>query len=400
MRRMVMTERPICPGFRASGIAAGIKKNGEKDLGLIVSDVPATVAGVFTQNEIKAAPVLLDKKRVDKGTCRAVIVNSGGANCCTGEQGMQDAVAMASLVAKALNMQADQVLVSSTGVIGELLPMDTIEKGIPGLIRALSSERMLECATAMMTTDTVPKVYSAQGTQDGKVYTITGMIKGAGMIRPNMATMLCYMMTDAKVSSETLQKTLLLSADKSFNRATVDGDTSTNDTVLLMANGVSGAVINTPEGLAGFQDVLEEVCIHLTKAMIKDGEGVTKLAEIVVKGAASNDDAFCIADTVAHSNLVKTALFGEDANWGRILAAAGRAGIPLNPAAIDIYFDEVKMVADGIGCGKEMEKLATAVLKQPELTITIDVNIGSGRASMLTCDFSLDYVRINADYRS
>jgi glutamate N-acetyltransferase / amino-acid N-acetyltransferase len=397
---MVMTERPICPGFRASGIAAGIKKNGEKDLGLIVSDVPATVAGVFTQNEIKAAPVLLDKKRVDKGTCRAVIVNSGGANCCTGEQGMQDAVSMASLVAEALNVPADQVLVSSTGVIGELLPMGTIEKGIPGLIQALSSEGQLECATAMMTTDTVPKAYSAQGTQDGNVYTITGMIKGAGMIRPNMATMLCYMMTDAKVSSETLQKTLLLSADKSFNRATVDGDTSTNDTVLLMANGVSGAVINTPEGLAGFQDVLEEVCIHLTKAMIKDGEGVTKLAEIVVKGAASNDDAFCIADTVAHSNLVKTALFGEDANWGRILAAAGRAGIPLNPAAIDIYFDEVKMVADGVGCGKEMEKLATAVLKQPELTITIDVNIGSGRASMLTCDFSLDYVRINADYRS
>ena len=395
-----MTERPVCPGFKAGGIAAGIKKNGEMDLGLIVSDVPASVAGVFTQNEIKAAPVLLDRERVKGGTCRAVIVNSGCANCCTGDPGMKDAVTMASLVADALNVPEEQVLVSSTGVIGEPLPLAVIEKGVPALVEALSVDGILDCARAIMTTDTVPKVYSAQGECQGKRYTVTGIIKGAGMIRPNVATMLCYIMTDAAVSSERLQKALLSSAGKSFNRATIDGDTSTNDTVLLMANGVSGAVIENQESFFAFQEVLDEVCLQLTRAMIKDGEGATKLAEIIVNGAASNKEALCVADTVAHSNLVKTALFGEDANWGRILAAAGRAGVPLDATKIDIFFDKVKMVAGGMGCGKAVEKLATEVLKQPALTITIDLNMGDGRAAILTCDFSLDYVRINADYRS
>lgn len=395
-----MTERPICPGFRASGIAAGIKKNGEKDLGLIVSDVPAAVAGVFTRNEIKAAPVLVDQDRVGGGIFRAVIVNSGCANCCTGEKGMQDAVTMAALAAEALGVPADQVFVSSTGVIGEPLPMDTIENGMAALVQSLSPDGVLDCATAIMTTDTVPKVYSAKGRQDGKAFTVTGMIKGAGMIRPNMATMLCFIMTDAEVASDKLQTALTSATEKSFNCATVDGDTSTNDTVLLMANGVSGAVIEDQESVSAFQEVLDEVCLQLTRAMIKDGEGVTKLAEIVVTGAASHEDAVAIADTVAHSNLVKTALFGEDANWGRILGAAGRAGVSMDPTAIDIYFDDVKMVENGIGCGKEREALATAVLKQPELTITIDLNAGSGQATILTCDFSVDYVRINADYRS
>ncbi len=395
-----MTEKHTCPGFKASGIAAGIKKNGKKDLGLIVSDTTATVAGVFTRNEIKAAPVVLDQQRVAAGTCRAVIINSGCANCCTGGQGMGDAEAMAGEVATALKVLPEEVLVSSTGVIGKLLPMDAIERAIPSLVQALSPDGILECATAIMTTDTVPKTCSFQQEWRGKIFTVAGMIKGAGMIRPDVATMLCYLMTDAAVPAELLQKALAASSAKTFNRATIDGDTSTNDTVLLLANGVSGAVIDDAEGLAVFQGVLDEACRCLTRAMIRDGEGVTKLVDIIVKGARTAADAIAIADTVAHSNLVKTALFGEDANWGRILGAAGRAGVALTPETIDIYFDEVKMVADGIGCGLDVEALATEVLKKPEFSITIDLRLGNSTASMLTCDFSIDYVKINADYRS
>jgi len=395
-----MTEKFTCPGFKAAGIAAGIKKNGNKDLGLIVSDGPAAVAGIFTRNIVQAAPVVLDRQRVAGGICRAVIVNSGNANCCNGEQGMQDALAMTILAAEGLGVPEDQVLVASTGVIGAPLPIERIRSAIPTLLGALAPEGMVDCATSIMTTDTVPKVVTRQGSLEGVPFTITGMIKGAGMIRPDMATMLCFIITDAGSEPEFLKQALVRSADLSFNRATIDGDTSTNDTALLMANGVSGARVRGPENEKAFQAVLDDVCLTLTRAMVRDGEGVNTLVELRVVGAPSDEDALRIAETVAHSPLVKTAIFGRDANWGRIMGAAGRAGVAFDPDKVSILFDDVQVVDGGRGCGTEAETRAARVMQQPEITLTIDLNAGGGSATMLTCDFSVEYVKINADYRS
>ncbi len=393
-------ETIMCSGFKAAGVASGLKKNGEKDLGLIFSTVPANVAGLFTRNKIQAAPVLLDKKRIKSGVCQAVIVNSGNANCCTGDQGMRDAAAMAKFASSGLGISEDLVLAASTGVIGEPLPVEKIEAAIPSLVKALKPEGISDFAEAIMTTDTVPKVAFRQGKLDGKTFTITGVAKGAGMIRPDMATMLCFVCTDINADPDLLKDVLYIAAEQSFNRITIDGDTSTNDTLLIMANGLSGAVVKNRTDKNLFQGILNDLLIGLAKEMVRDGEGATKLVEIVVKGALSNEDARKVADTVANSNLVKTALFGEDANWGRILAAAGRAKVPVEPDKVDIFFNDVLMVKAGMGCGKTAEAEAAKVLKVPEFTILIDLNIGNGYASVFTCDFSIDYVRINADYRS
>jgi len=390
----------MCSGFKASGLAAGIKKKGEKDLGLMVSRVPATVAGVFTKNQVKAAPVILDRRRIKTGVCQAIIVNSGNANCCTGEQGIRDAETMARVAGSELGISEDLVLVASTGVIGEPLPIEKINAAIPPLVNSLQFEGIPNLARAIMTTDTVPKMVSAQGVVDGKTFTVTGVAKGAGMIRPDMATMLCFVCTDVKISSEILKEILVNAVNRSFNRITIDGDTSTNDTVVVMANGLSGAVIQSSAQKEIFQKISDEIFLDLAKQLVRDGEGVTKLVEIVVRNAVSDSDARKIADTVAHSPLVKTAFFGEDANWGRIAGAVGRAGVQLDPDKIDVYFDNVQMVKAGMGQGKTVEADATRVLKRPEFTVTIDLNSGSGSGSILTCDFSVDYVRINADYRS
>lgn len=389
-----------CPGFQAAGVAAGLKKNGKKDLGLIYSEVPVTVAAMFTRNLIKAAPVLLGQQRTANGRCRAVIANSGNANCCTGEQGRRDAIRMGNLVAKGLRVDDDEVLVSSTGVIGEPLPIEKIESAAPGLIAALSPGGLADFAEAIMTTDTVPKILSRTGQVTGKTFTVTGVIKGAGMIRPDMATMLCYVMTDIAARPDVLQKTLAKAVDRSLNRMTVDGDTSTNDTVLLMANGLSNIDLNDAESKEIFQSVLDEVMIGLAQWLIKDAEGATKLVEVVVKGAPTKPAAHKIADTVANSPLFKTALYGEDANWGRILAAVGRAGIPVELEKIDIFFGSVQMVKSGFGCGKEAEAEATRVLQQEEFRVTVDLNLGRETETVFTCDFSLDYVKINANYRT
>ena len=389
-----------CPGFQAAGVAAGLKKNGKKDLGLIYSEVPLTVAAMFTRNLIKAAPVLLGQQRTANGRCRAVIANSGNANCCTGEQGRRDAIRMGNLVAKGLRVDDDEVLVSSTGVIGEPLPIEKIESAAPGLIAALSPGGLADFAEAIMTTDTVPKILSRTGQVTGKTFTVTGVIKGAGMIRPDMATMLCYVMTDIAARPDLLQKTLAKAVDRSLNRMTVDGDTSTNDTVLLMANGLSKVDLNDAESKEIFQSVLDEVMIGLAQWLIKDAEGATKLVEVVVKGAPTKPAAHKIADTVANSPLFKTALYGEDANWGRILAAVGRAGIPVELEKIDIFFGSVQMVKSGFGCGKEAEAEATRVLQQEEFRVTVDLNLGRETETVFTCDFSLDYVKINANYRT
>jgi glutamate N-acetyltransferase/amino-acid N-acetyltransferase len=391
---------PICQGFSAAGVAAGIKKNGDLDLGLLVSDRPARVAAVFTQNRVQAAPVLLDRERVKSGTSRAVIVNSGNANCANGHQGMVAAEAMAAAAARALEMSANQVLVASTGVIGAPFPSQRVDAAVPDLVNRLDAAGVADLARAIMTTDTRPKMDARQGRAAAKDYRIVAVAKGAGMIRPDMATMLCFAFTDADLGAVELQSMLKHAVDGSFNRITIDGDTSTNDTVILMANGASGAHVAADADRLVFQRLLDDLFRSLAREMVRDGEGVNKVVDLTVRGARTNADARAIADTIAHSPLVKTAFFGEDANWGRIIGAAGRAGVDLDPNRLDLFFDDVRMVADGTGCGPEAESAASAVLKQPEFAVTLDLNLGAGTASMLTCDFSLDYVRINADYRS
>ncbi len=393
-------ENLICPGFMAAGVASGLKKTGEKDLAVIFSKIPAKAAGIFTSNNIKAAPVLLDMERIKSGISQALIVNSGNANCCTGDKGLDDAKTMARSAASGLGISEDLVLVCSTGVIGESLPIDKIQQAIPGLVDSLRPEGVYDLARAIMTTDTVPKSISKQGKIDGKTFTVIGVAKGSGMICPDMATMLCFICTDIDADHELLKNLLHNSTQRSFNRITIDGDTSTNDTVIVMANGLSGAVIKSPDHITYFQNLLDDVLIDLAKQIVRDGEGATKFVEIYVKGALSDNDAYKIANTVANSNLVKTALFGEDANWGRIVAAAGRADVPLDEGKINIFFDDVLMVKNGMGCGKAVESEAAKVLIKPELRISIDLNMGGGCASVFTCDFSVEYVKINADYRS
>jgi glutamate N-acetyltransferase/amino-acid N-acetyltransferase len=387
-------------GFKYAGVVAGLKKKEQKDLGLIYSERPAAVAGVFTRNQVKAAPVLLDMQRIASGTCRAVIVNSGNANCCTGAKGLQDAILMARWSADNLGVAEEEVLVASTGVIGEPLAVEKIRTALPDLVKALDADGIMAFAEAIMTTDTVPKVVTRSGQLRGSAFTVTGVAKGSGMIRPDMATLLCFVMTDIAAEPKMLKQMLSASTDRTLNRMTIDGDTSTNDTALLLANGASGAVLKSDADRKEFQGILDTVLLSLAKQLVKDGEGATKLIEIVVKGARSDADACQIADTVAHSNLLKTAIFGEDANWGRILGAVGRAGVPLQTDTIDVYFDDVQMVQNTMGCGKNAEAEATRVLKKPEFTLTIDLKAGNGKSAVWTCDFSIDYVKINASYRS
>jgi glutamate N-acetyltransferase/amino-acid N-acetyltransferase len=390
----------MCQGYQFAGVASGLKKKGQKDLGLIYCERPAQAAGVFTRNQVKAAPVMLDMQRISAGICQAVIVNSGNANCCTGEKGMRDAVSMGRWTAEGLDIVEEHVLVASTGVIGEPLAAGRIKKAVPGLIQALDPAGISHFAEAIMTTDTVPKIVSQKGMLDGVPFTVTGVAKGAGMIRPDMATLLCFVMTDV-VAEPPLLKEMLVSANhRTLNRITIDGDTSTNDTALLLANGMGGAVVKGDAGQTTFFDLLERVLMSLGKLLVKDGEGATKFVEVIVQGAESEGAARKIADTVANSNLVKTALFGEDANWGRILGAVGRAGVPVETERVDVFFEDVLMVRNGLGCGKKAESQATRVLKKPEFSIRIDLQSGTGTASVFTCDFSVDYVRINADYRT
>lgn len=389
-----------CKGFRAAGIHSGLKSNPDRDLGLIYSEVPASVAGVFTQNRIKAAPVRISQKRVEGGTSNAIIVNSGNANCCNGEEGHQSALDMAGAAASGLGLKDMDVLVASTGVIGEKFPIGKVKNAVPNLIDALKPDGFMDFARAIMTTDTVPKLEHRKGHIQGRPYNLVGMAKGSGMIAPNMATMLCFICTDISMPQSLLQKLLVSGVGKTLNRICIDGDTSTNDTTLILANGQSKVSIDNMEQAGDFQLLLEQLLNSLAKSLVKDGEGVSKCVDIIVKGAMSNQDARVIAHTIATSPLVKTALFGEDPNWGRLIAAAGRAGVSIDPELIDIYFNQVQMTRNSLGCGPEAEKLATRVLKEPEFAIVMDLNMGEGSASVLTCDFTIDYIKINADYRS
>jgi glutamate N-acetyltransferase/amino-acid N-acetyltransferase len=396
-----MTQTIQCQGFQAAGVAAGIKKKaGLLDLGLIMSQVPATVAGMFTRNRIMAAPVVLTKERVSGGTARAILANAGCANCCTGPDGMVHARRMSAYAAAGLELDESQVLVASTGVIGVPLPMEKVQAAIPGLISRLRPDGFDDFSRAIMTTDTVPKLVHRQAVLDGRAFNMLAVAKGAGMIRPDMATMFCFVCTDAGAPAELLQTMLRKAVDRSLNRITIDGDTSTNDTVLLLANAQSGVRVQTPDQQRAFQAVLDDLLMEIARRLVKDGEGVTKVVEIKVRGALSDADAERVADTVAHSPLVKTAFFGEDANWGRIMGAVGRAGVEIDPEHLDIFFDDVQMVHNAVGCGPQNEERVTAVMKQAEFAVTIDLHLGPGQAMMLTSDYSIDYIKINADYRS
>jgi glutamate N-acetyltransferase/amino-acid N-acetyltransferase len=389
-------------GFLFSGISSGIKKDGRKDLGLIYSEVPSQVAGLFTTNSVKAAPVLLDMQRIKGGLCQAVIVNSGNANACTGSQGVRDAKKVSLWVANHLGLDERFVLVSSTGVIGSPLPMEEIERGIPKLINELTREGWMKTVEAIMTTDTFPKVEVATCRIKGRRVKLCGMVKGAGMIRPDIATMLSFLVTDATLKAPLLQKMLKESAEDSYNRITIDGETSTNDTVLLLANGKADHPPLTGMDRDGriFQSMLSEVCQNLAKSVVKDGEGATKFIEILIRGARNEGEAKQAAYAIAQSPLVKTAFFGEDANWGRILCALGHSGARINPDRIDVFFDRTSIVKNGKGVRGQLEEKAGMTIKKKSFKVTIDLHQGKNQFSVFTTDLSIDYIKINASYRS
>ncbi len=389
-------------GFLFSAIKAGIRGKDRLDMGLIYALAPAAAAGVFTTNQVKAAPVLLGMERIKGGRVQAVLVNSGIANACTGIEGMAKARGAAAATALAMKISEELVQVSSTGVIGQQLDMACFDR-LPQLAAGLEADRAMDVARAIMTTDTVPKVAVRTVTIDGHPVTIAGMAKGSGMIQPNMATMLSYIMTDAAVSPAVLQQMLVNSVNQSFNRITVDGDTSTNDTVLLLASGNAGnAPIDSLASSAAqlLQGAVNDLTRDLALQIVADGEGATKLVTIRVEGASSDLEAEQAARTVANSPLVKTAFFGQDANWGRIIAALGRSGIEMDQSTVDIAFDEVRIVADGLWLGPTAEEAATRVLQQKAFTVRITLGQGHGTCAIHTCDLSIDYVKINADYRS
>ena len=390
-------------GFSAAAVEAGIRYQDRLDLGIIFSEVPAAVAGVFTQSLVKAAPVLLDMERLKGGRAQAILVNSGIANACTGEAGMKLAGSTAALLAGALTIPEELVQIASTGVIGEQLELSRFGDVMEKLVAGLSLDGIPDVARAIMTTDTVPKTATRKIVIGGHEVTLAGIAKGAGMIMPDMATMLSFIMTDCAIRSDLLQSLLRQSVETSFNAITVDGDTSTNDTVLILANGMAKnpliEKIDQQEA-AVFGEALDDLTKDLALQIVADGEGATKLVTIRVEGARDSREAQAAAKTVANSNLVKTAFFGEDANWGRILAALGRSGAAFDPDRVEIAFDNVVMIKNGLGLGAEEESRATEVLKRDRFTVNIDLHAGDAVFEAYTCDFSLDYVRINADYRS
>ncbi|MEK6710969.1 MAG: bifunctional glutamate N-acetyltransferase/amino-acid acetyltransferase ArgJ [Nitrospinota bacterium] len=387
-------------GVKASAVTAGIKASGRPDMTLLCFDPPAQAAGVFTQNQVCAAPVTLCRERVGKGPLRAILVNSGNANACTGKQGLQDARRLTRSLAKLLGCPPAQVAMSSTGIIGQRLPVDLMERALGGLVRGLAPGRGHEAAVAIMTTDTRPKEFAAEiEMPGGRRVRLGGMTKGAGMIAPNLATMLAYLTTDAAVSSRVLLPALRKAADLTFNCVTVDGDTSTNDTVLLAATGASGVRVTGGKELERFRAGLERVCWQLALAILRGGEGVTKVVEVRVKGAASPKDAKRAARTVAESLLVKTALFGGLPNWGRIFAAAGRSGAKISPERMSLQIGGVPVVRSGAPVDNWEEPLAP-VLKRPEFTAELNLGVGRAEGAVWTTDLSYEYVKINADYRT
>ncbi|MBI5640666.1 MAG: bifunctional glutamate N-acetyltransferase/amino-acid acetyltransferase ArgJ [Nitrospirae bacterium] len=387
-------------GFVFSTVEAAIKKPGRRDLALIFSEVESSIAGTFTTNAVKAAPVRLCMAKIR--TCRgqAIIVNSGNANACTGKKGMTDARDMVSLTAKQLGISASLVYPCSTGVIGTPMPMERLTPAVIQLSRHAGNDTLEDVARSIMTTDTFPKIAHKRVKVGNAIGTISGICKGAGMIAPNMATMLCFILTDIAVEKKALSSALKSSVSKSFNRITIDGDMSTNDTALIMSNGVIGnkPLTKNSAGFHAFQKALDDLTYELSGLIVRDGEGATKLVEVVVRNAKSEDDAEKAAFAVANSSLVKTAVYGNDANWGRIMAAAGYSKAKFDPEKTDIFFNKVQVVKKGVTNNKDKE--ATEEIKKEKLRITVDLHAGKASAKVLTCDFTEDYVRINAEYRT
>ncbi|PKN63387.1 MAG: ornithine acetyltransferase [Deltaproteobacteria bacterium HGW-Deltaproteobacteria-15] len=387
-------------GFKGSAVASGLKKKGGVDLGLIFSEGDGVAAGVFTTGKVKAAPVLLCMDHLQDHRAKAILVNSGNANACTGSKGLADARRCSELVATELKIPRKDVLVASTGVIGAPLDMDAVAGSIPALVKSLSAQSIHRVVDAMMTTDSFPKRSVFEGNAGGKPFRVLGIAKGAGMIMPQMATMLCFVLTDLRIGAGDLRKSLSSAVETTFNRITVDGDTSTNDTVLVLANGMAGNKEPSSSELDLFQGALKSVMGDLSAMIVRDGEGATKLVRIVVRSAATAADAERAARTVANSSLVKTAFYGADANWGRVMAALGRAGVRMEEEKISILIDDVAIVRNGLGVGTEAEGLAQEKMKGREFSLVIELGQGNYEDFVLTCDLTHEYVSINANYRT
>ena len=396
-----MKSPPSVPGFRFAGVACGVKESNRKDLALIVSERPAAAAALFTKNRIKSPTVVSGRKRVARGLIQAVVANSGNANACTGPGGLRDSEAMCAETARCLGIDAQRVLPSSTGIIGVPLPMDKIKRGIAVAAAALSPDRLQDAVEAIMTTDNGPKTAASRCRIGGRTVHVAGMAKGAGMIAPNMATMLCYVLTDADVAPAALRPMMRRAADRTFHAITVDGDTSTNDTLLCLANGVAGNPRITRGG-AG-EELLERALTRVMKELalmiVADGEGAKKVVEIRVDGARTVGEARKVAFTVADSKLVKTAFFGEDPNVGRFMMAVGNAGVPVVEETVDIALGGVRVVRRGVAVGTR-EAAAAKVMQRPSFAVRISLGMGAARTSVWTSDLGHEYVRINSDYRT
>jgi glutamate N-acetyltransferase/amino-acid N-acetyltransferase len=386
------------PGFLASGISAGIKSDNSKDLGLMFSEIPATAVGVFTTNQVKAAPVILTQDKIKNGMAQALIVNSGNANACTGKQGLHSANCVSEKIARELDIDNRLVMLSSTGIIGVPLPLERIESHIQNLVSSLSPGGFNDFSEAIMTTDTIPKMIMRKESIADKEITICGIAKGSGMIMPSMATLLAYIITDASIEHMLLEELLKDAVNSSFNALTIDGETSTNDTAIMMANGRAENKTLTRESVEfdQFKMVLKGVLADLAHLILKDAEGSTKIVHISVTNALTREDAKNIAYQVANSALVKTAFFGEDPNWGRIMSAIGQAEATIDPEGLSICFDDIMVVKNSV-CTESLDQ-ARDILRKPEFRLTIDVKSGSAGAEVDTTDLTTEYVKINSAY--
>ena len=398
----VIADGNVCAprGFRAAGALGGIKAESTKlDVALVASDRIANAAAVYTTNRVQAAPLHLCREYLQDGKAHAVVLNSGNANACTGDQGLDNARAMSVQVGQGLGVRSEDVLVCSTGVIGVQLDMDAVQKGIAGVLSGLQDDGGDDAAVAIMTTDTKPKTSALSLKIGDEIVHVGGMSKGSGMIAPNMATMLGVITTDANVPPDLLREILSLAVKRSFNCITVDGDMSTNDTVIALANGAAGGPPLEPNtsSCAALAEAIEMVCRDLARQIARDGEGATKLVSIEVVGAASEDEARQVGLSVANSNLVKTAVFGRDPNWGRILCAMGYAGVPMDPENVAVYLCDTQIYGSGSGLPFDHKALVEA-MSAADIPIVIDLASGTARAEIFTCDLSYDYVRINAEY--
>jgi glutamate N-acetyltransferase/amino-acid N-acetyltransferase len=404
MQKAKIVKGGVCSakGFRAAGVEAAIKYAGRKDVALIVADFPCAAAAVFTTNKVAAAPVIYDRVIAKGGQLQAILANSGCANACTGERGLKDAELSALVTAAELGIDSSLVMVASTGVIGRPLPMDRLLDGMRKAKAKLgrTAQHGLDAEMAVMTTDTRPKQACVKTVIGGKRVTIGGMCKGSGMIEPNMATMLGFITTDAAIAPAMLKRALVIAISKSFNRVVVDGDESTNDSVFLMASGLADnpEIRKSGEDFRAFADALTTVCVSLAKQMAADGEGATKFVTVTVKGARSEADAARAARAVAKSPLAKTSWFGKDPNWGRVLAAVGYSGAEVTDMKTEVFYDREWAFRKGQVADDAQLKRLQKVLEKSEFEVTVDLHLGKGESCIYTCDYSLEYVHINADY--